>query len=413
MASRGENLSELSIIFIPAYENFSMEITVGPVEMMLLENRNNVLPNVTYLEHAPKLTRTMYLRAIVLTVMSIISLIANLVTIYSIAKNRRRQHNWSAIYTLLLHLSLTDLLVSIFCIGGDAIWTYTVEWIWGNVACKLFKFLQMFSLYLSTFVLVLIGIDRFVAVRYPMKNLNTAHRCVRYVAVAWILSVLLAAPQIVIFHVERGPFIEEFTQCVTYGFYTEPWQEQLYAMFSIFFMFLLPLAILIVTYVSTVITIARSERAFKSELMNTNLQRANSDINRRRLIHRAKTKSLRISVVIVAAFVLWWTPYYTMMIIFMFLNPDQHLSEDLKSGIFFFGMSNSLVNPLVYGAFHLWPQRQRQNFYRRNCSTLQRRSTCTNGNNHSTREPQESRVLFLSRQTPILSNSLDREEERI
>lgn len=55
----------------------------------------------------------------------------------------------------------------------------------------------------------------------------------------------------------------------------------------------------------------------------------NSDLNRRRLMHRAKTKSLRISVVIVAAFLIWWTPYYTMMIIFLFLDPDEHVSIDL------------------------------------------------------------------------------------
>jgi gonadotropin-releasing hormone receptor len=56
--------------------------------------------------------------------------------------------------------------------------------------------------------------------------------------------------------VEKGPFYEEFYQCVTFGFYTEPWQEQLYATFSLVCMFVLPLLILISTYVSTVITIA-------------------------------------------------------------------------------------------------------------------------------------------------------------
>ncbi|OXU21176.1 hypothetical protein TSAR_006516 [Trichomalopsis sarcophagae] len=67
-----------------------------------------------------------------------------------------------------------------------------------------------------------------------------------------------------------------------------------------------------------------SERLFKSELANSSSAHKTGDVNRRRLIHRAKTKSLRISVVIVVAFVLWWTPYYIMMIIFMFLNPDKH-----------------------------------------------------------------------------------------
>ena len=62
--------------------------------------------------------------------------------------------------------------------------------------------------------------------------------------------------QLVIFHVEKGPFYEEFYQCVTFGFYTELWQEQLYATFSLVCMFVLPLLILISTYVSTVITIS-------------------------------------------------------------------------------------------------------------------------------------------------------------
>ena len=63
--------------------------------------------------------------------------------------------------------------------------------------------------------------------------------------------------QFVIFHEAQGPFIEEFTQCVTHGFYTEKWQEQLYTTLSLVFMFILPLVILIATYVSTVITISR------------------------------------------------------------------------------------------------------------------------------------------------------------
>jgi gonadotropin-releasing hormone receptor len=62
--------------------------------------------------------------------------------------------------------------------------------------------------------------------------------------------------QLVIFHVEKGPFYEDFYQCVTFGFYTEPWQEQLYTTFSLVCMFILPLLILISTYVSTIITIS-------------------------------------------------------------------------------------------------------------------------------------------------------------
>ncbi|XP_049792301.1 gonadotropin-releasing hormone receptor-like [Schistocerca nitens] len=307
-------------------------------------------------EPAPALTRSSTVRAAVLLALAVLSLLGNAATIASIRRRPARQP--SAVYALILHLSAADLLVTVFCIAGEAAWSYAVQWLAGNAACKLFKFAQVFSLYLSTFILVLIGIDRFVAVRYPMRALGTAKRLSRLIAFVWVLSALLSVPQMVIFHVERGPFCELFLQCVTYGFYTEPWQEQLYAAFSLMCMFVLPLAILIGTYVSTVITIARSERAFRAEVA-VGLKSEVLDANRRRLIHRAKTKSMRISVVIVVAFIVWWTPYYCMMIIFLFLNPDKHLSEDLQSAIFFFGMSNSLVNPIIYGAFHLWRPKRR------------------------------------------------------
>ena len=52
---------------------------------------------------------------------------------------------------------------AIKCNGGiDIFRFYTVEWLLGNVGCKIFKFNQMFSLYLSTFIMVLIAVDHFI-----------------------------------------------------------------------------------------------------------------------------------------------------------------------------------------------------------------------------------------------------------
>jgi hypothetical protein len=132
------------------------------------------------LENAPQLTDKVILKVIVLSVMGILSLIGNIATIWNIQKNRasRRalRHSCSAIYALILHLSVADILVTFFCIIGEALWSYTVQWLAGDAACKLVKIFQMFALYLSTNVLVLIGIDRWVAVKYPMKSkfLNTS-----------------------------------------------------------------------------------------------------------------------------------------------------------------------------------------------------------------------------------------------
>lgn len=68
-----------------------------------------------------------------------------------------------------------------------------------------------------------------------------------------------------------------------------------------------------------------SEKVFKPEVIRHE-KYLTPDMNRRRLIDRAKMKSLRMSVVIVAAFLIWWTPYYVMMVIFTFLDPDKKVS---------------------------------------------------------------------------------------
>ncbi|BFF98785.1 gonadotropin-releasing hormone receptor [Drosophila madeirensis] len=312
------------------------------------------------MDHAPQLSRSGLLKVYVLAVMALFSLLGNLLTIWNIYKTRisRRnsRHTWSAIYSLMFHLSIADVLVTWFCIIGEAAWCYTVQWLANELTCKLVKLFQMFSLYLSTYVLVLIGVDRWIAVKYPMKSLNMAKRCHRLLGGTYILSLVLSLPQFFIFHVARGPFVEEFYQCVTHGFYTADWQEQMYATFTLVFTFLLPLCILFGTYMSTFRTISSSEKMFQgSKLANYSTNKLPTQTNRQRLIHKAKMKSLRISVVIIIAFLICWTPYYVMMIMFMFLNPDKRLGDDLQDAIFFFGMSNSLVNPLIYGAFHLCP----------------------------------------------------------
>ncbi|XP_073843871.1 gonadotropin-releasing hormone receptor-like [Musca autumnalis] len=315
------------------------------------------------LEHAPQLSKSAMIKVYVLSLMALFSLLGNVLTMWNIYKTRmaRRnsRHSWSAIYSLIFHLSIADVLVTGFCIIGEAAWCYTVQWLANELTCKLVKLFQMFSLYLSTYVLVLIGVDRWIAVKYPMKSLNMAKRCYRLLGGTYVLSLLLSLPQFFIFHVARGPFVEEFYQCVTHGFYTAEWQEQLYATFTLVFTFLLPLCILFGTYMSTFRTISSSEKMFQGSKLADYTNKTPSKTNRQRLIHKAKMKSLRISVVIIIAFLICWTPYNVMMLIFMFWNPDKRFGEDLQSAIFFFGMSNSLVNPLIYGAFHLCPMKRK------------------------------------------------------
>jgi len=69
--------------------------------------------------------------------------------------------------------------------------------------------------------------------------------------------------QLFIFRVVRGPFREDFYQCVTHGAYTARWQEQLYSTLSVLLMYVLPLITMIVSYTLIFCTVAKKSRHFQ------------------------------------------------------------------------------------------------------------------------------------------------------
>ena len=71
--------------------------------------------------------------------MTILSLVFNSLAIVAIAKDTNR----TPLCTMILHVSIADIVVSLFCLGGEAIWSYTVEWEAGNIGCKGVKYSQV------------------------------------------------------------------------------------------------------------------------------------------------------------------------------------------------------------------------------------------------------------------------------
>lgn len=150
--------------------------------------------NVTEAPAAPTLTTGALVRVVVLLVIATLSLVGNCATLASIWHMSRAAR--SSLYLLLAHLSVADLLVTAWCILAEAAWTATVKWLGGNVLCKLFKYMQIFSLYLSTFILVVIGYDQLLALRYPMERARNRKCTKRFILAVWILSALLSLPQV-------------------------------------------------------------------------------------------------------------------------------------------------------------------------------------------------------------------------
>ena len=69
-------------------------------------------------------------------------------------------------------------------------------------------------------------------------------------------------------------------------------------------------------------------------------------------IEKARIRTLRMTIIIVLAFVWCWTPYASIVLLFHFHKQKvDDMQKDLKDALFMFAVSNSCVNPLVYGSY--------------------------------------------------------------
>lgn len=141
----------------------------------------------------PTFNDVLLIKTVVLSLMFVVSLVGNTATLAQMYRMRRRK---STINTLILHLAVADLVVTFFCNVTDAVWSSTIQWFAGNAMCKLVKFIQVFGLYLSTYIIVIVSLDRCFAILDPMSR-NKAPRRVRImVGTAWLGSVLVSLPQV-------------------------------------------------------------------------------------------------------------------------------------------------------------------------------------------------------------------------
>ena len=77
-------------------------------------------------------------------------------------------------------------------------WNATVSWKAGDLACRIMSFFRIFGLYLSSFVVVCISLDRCFAILRPMSNVvNVAKRSRIMLSTAWTLATLCSLPQVI------------------------------------------------------------------------------------------------------------------------------------------------------------------------------------------------------------------------
>ncbi|KAH7643064.1 gonadotropin-releasing hormone receptor-like [Dermatophagoides farinae] len=318
---------------------------------------------------------------IIYSILFIISSIGNTTVFISLIKNRHRKLR---INLMILNLTIADLIVTYIMIPMEICWRITNEWLAGDVVCRIMQAFRAFGPYLSSMVLVCISLDRYFAVIHPMKVNDAQRRSKIMLTFAWLTSIACSVPQTIVFHTESHPQYPDFVQCVSYNSLTER-QEILYSTFGIAALYLIPLVIIIFCYARIIWEI------YKRSIQSSK--------------EKSRIRTLRMTIIIVMAFVWCWTPYASIVLLYHFYKPQvENMPKDLKDALFMFAVSNSCVNPLVYGSYTMNFRQHCCNFLRK-LSFWKRKTVNLPQSNHSIYLDDQTSYSGLNTSTPLYQNN--------
>ena len=140
-------------------------------------------------------------------VVFIVSLVGNTVIGIIVYKTQTMR---KPINFFIVNMALSDLLVPIFVIPKSVQRLYTDSWLiggpLGKALCKLVIFLPNVSTVVSIQSLVLIAVDRFGAVVFPLRSpLISSKLCLFFILATWIVSIAVNSPYILVLKLVEYP----------------------------------------------------------------------------------------------------------------------------------------------------------------------------------------------------------------
>ncbi|XP_048878536.1 oxytocin receptor [Brienomyrus brachyistius] len=260
----------------------------------------------------------------------------------------RRRKQQSRMRVFVLHLCLADLVVAFFQVCPQLMWDITDRFVGTDLVCRFVKYLQVVGMFASTYMIVVMTIDRYQAICNPMVTFQRRRARLNFpVCVAWVISLIGGVPQIFIFskvQVTPGVF-----DC--WADFIKPWGLKTYVTWTTLVIFVLPIFIVVVCQV-------RICRAVHINLYHKTHQQRQVPIahplpSRTSSVtglSKARIKTVKMTVVIVLTYIMCWAPFFTVQ-----LWSAWDVNAPTESATFTILMLlaslNSCANPCIYLLF--------------------------------------------------------------
>ena len=245
---------------------------------------------------------------------------------------------------LILNMALSDLLFPIFLIPRVIQTFYTDFWLiggpLGQALCKLVFFFSDVSLTVSIQSLVLIAVDRFGAVIFPLRSpLISSKMCPFFMLATWIVAMAIYSPYLfgfqLIYHSGGLRCLMHWKEA-----FGESLPFEFYLLSIIVVLFFIPWVLIAILYIIIYLKL-KSRKIPGAQSPNAETQR-----------QRRERNVLKMAIAIVLGFAVCWFPLAIHHIL-LWLESDNRITirscgfKYSSSVVFFMSHANCAINPCI------------------------------------------------------------------
>ena len=238
---------------------------------------------------------------------------------------------------LIVNIAMSDLLFPIFVFPSILSELQVISWPssgpLGQTLCKLHVTLPDISVVVSIQCLVLVTVDRFSAVLFPLRSpLISSKLCPFFILATWIVAILTTFPHLKALTLVQyadelqceWKWMEAFGESSSLGSYV----------LAVYVIFLyIPLTLMAILY-SLIILKLKSQKIPGEKSDNAGQQREKRD-----------QKVLRMAIAIVSGFVICWVPYSIVALLTLFPgNNTSRLNSRLDCSFIPFGFITRILS---------------------------------------------------------------------
>ncbi|XP_055062935.2 trace amine-associated receptor 13c-like [Misgurnus anguillicaudatus] len=266
------------------------------------------------------------------SVLSVWTVFLNLLVIISISHFKKLH---TPTNMLILSLAVSDLLIGLIVMPLEAIRLIETCWYFGEIFCRLFLIILGVLLSTSLSNLVLIAVDRYVAVCHPLlyPQKITMTRTIITICVFWFCSSAYNISIVITISQRKYTCYGECTIMTTFTLTIN----------DLFLSFLFPCTFIITLYLRIFYVAHQQVKVINS------LMRSGKHLTEGSVMRKSESKAALTLGIIVTVYLFCWIPYYSLT-----LTQNTVMTSVIAYFMLWMVYINSGLNPLIYAIFYPW-----------------------------------------------------------